>query len=205
VADGDDWRVTISPADPGRTADVRRSLPERGVERDVHRRLGRSVAVGGSDSQVFLYAGTELAAREAERVAREVLARHGIQAEFALHRWHPVEERWENAGVALPRTDAEREAEHQRLEQEETAESLAAGVAQWEARAELRSRHEAVTLERKLRDEGYPVVRRWRFLVAGANNSDDADRLAERIRQLAPPGATVRAEPSGAALPFIPF
>ena len=28
-----------------------------------------------------------------------MLARHGIQADFALHRWHPIEEEWENGGA----------------------------------------------------------------------------------------------------------
>jgi hypothetical protein len=175
------------------------------VEEDVRRQLGRSVAFGAGDSQVFLYAGTENAARDAERVARDLLASQGIQAEFALHRWHPIEEEWEDPDVALPRTEAEREAEHQRLEDAETAESLAAGTAKWEARVEFPSHHEAVALADKLRSEGRTVIRRWRFLVVGANNEDDARELAEQIRQEAPPDATVRAEHSGTRLPFIPF
>jgi hypothetical protein len=48
-------------------------------------------------------------------------------------------------------------------------------------------------------------VRRWKFLVAGANNEDEAQALAEHIRQEAPPGATVCAEPAGVRLPFIAF
>jgi hypothetical protein len=175
------------------------------VEEDVRRQLARSVAVGAGDSQVFLYAGTENAARDAERVARDVLASQGIQAEFALHRWHPIEEEWEDPGVALPRTEAERQAEHQRLEDAETAESLATGAAQWEARVEFPSHHEAVALADKLRSEGRTVIRRWKFLVVGANNEDDARELAEQIRREAPPDATVRAEASGMRLPFIPF
>jgi hypothetical protein len=49
------------------------------------------------------------------------------------------------------------------------------------------------------------VVRRWKFLVVGANNEDEARDLAEHIRQEAPPDATVSAEHSGVFLPFIPF
>ena len=167
--------------------------------------LGRSVIVGAGDSQVFLYAGSEIAAEEAERVARAVLAEHGIEAEFALDRWHPVEEEWEDAGAAIPRTDAERQTEHQKLLDAETAESLSTGYAQWEARVEFPTHHEAVALAGKLRSEGKPVVRRWKFLVVGANNEDDARQLAEQIRQEAPPDATVSAEHSGVFLPFIPF
>jgi hypothetical protein len=205
VADSNDWRVTISLADPSLLEQAQQSFSGHEVDQDVRRQLGRSIAVGAGDSQLFLYAGTELAARDAERVAREVLARQGIQAEFALHRWHPIEEDWETPDVAMPRTDAERQAEHQRLEDAETAESLATGVAQWEARVEFPSHHEAVALADKLRSEGRTVIRRWRFLVVGANNEDDARELAEQIRREAPPDATVRAEHSGVHLPFIPF
>ena len=205
MADSNDWRVTISLADPSLLERAQQSFSGHEVDQDVRRQLGRSIAVGAGDSQIFLYTGTELAARDAERVAREVLARQGIRAELTLHRWHPIEEEWETPDVAMPRTDAERQAEHERLEDAETAESVATGVAQWEARVEFPSHHEAVALADKLRSEGRTVIRRWRFLVVGANNEDDARELAEQIRREAPPDATVRAEHSGVRLPFIPF
>ncbi len=205
MADNSDWRVTITLPGPAHIDRAQRSFSGHQVEEDVHRRLGRSVAVSAINSQVFLYAATEIAAREAERVAREVLAERGIEAEFELHRWHPIEEEWESPDVAMPRTEAERQAEHQRLEDEETAESRATGIAQWQARIGLPSRHEAVALENKLRGEGYAVVRRWRYLAVGANNEDEARELALKIRQEAPPGATVHAERSGAFVPFILF
>jgi len=205
VADSNDWRVTISLTDPDQVEQARRSFSTHEADEDARRRLGRSVAVGAGDSQIFLYAGTEVAARDAERVAREMLARHGIQAEFALHRWHPIAEEWENTDVAMPQTEAERQAEHQRLEDAETAESVATGTAQWEARVEFPSHHEAVALADKLRSEGRTVIRRWKFLVVGANNEDDARALAEQIKREAPPDALVQAEHSGVSLPFIPF
>jgi hypothetical protein len=205
VTDSNDWRVTISLADPAHVDRAKRSFSEQEVEEDVRRRLGGSIAVGAGDSQIFLYAGTEVAAREAEQVSREVLAQQGIDAQFALHRWHPIEEEWEDPEVALPRTEAELQAEHQRLDEAETAESVASGVSQWEARVEFPSHREAVALANKLRSEGRPVVRRWRFLAVGATSEDDARELAEQIRREAPPDATVRAEHSGMLLPFKPL
>lgn len=205
MADSNDWRVTISLPGPAHAERARQSLSEREVEEDVRRRLGRSIAVGAGDSQIFLYAGTEVAAREAEQVAREVLAQQGIEAEFAVHRWHPVEEEWEDPDVALPRTEAERDAEHQRLEDAETAESLATGTAEWQARVELLSHRDAVALAHKLQSEGHTVLRRWRFLIVGAADEDDAQAIAEHIRQEAPPGATVVAEAAGVRLPYIAF
>jgi hypothetical protein len=205
VTDSTDWRVTISLTGQAHVEQARQSISEQEVEQDVRQRLGRNVVVGAGDSQIFLYAGTELAATEAERTARVLLGQLGIEAEFALHRWHPIEEEWQSPDVAMPQTEAERHAEHQRLEDAETADSVAAGSAMWQARVELESHREAVALAHKLQGEGYPVVRRWKFLVAGANNEDDAQVLAERIRQEAPPGAVVCAEPAGVRLPFIAF
>ena len=205
MTDSSDWRVTITLADEAHTERARQSFSEHQVEEDVHRSLGRNIAVGAGDSQIFLYAGTENAAREAEQVAQDVLADHGIEAEFAVHRWHPIEEEWESPEVAMPQTEAERQTEHQRLEDDETAESIAAGVAQWQARVELGSHREAVALAAKLDSEGHAVVRRWKFLIVGANSEDDARALADHIKQEAPPDAQVHAEAAGMRLPFIPF
>ena len=205
MTDTTDWRVTISLTGQAHVEQARQSISEQEVEQDVRQKLGRNIVVGAGDSEIFLYAGTELAATEAEQTAREVLGQLGIEAEFALHRWHPIEEEWQSPDVAMPQTEAERQAEHQRLEDAETADSVAAGSAGWQARVELESHQEAVTLAHKLQGEGHPVVRRWKFLVAGANNEDDAQALAEHIRQEAPPGATVVAEPAGVRLPFIAF
>jgi hypothetical protein len=204
VADSDDWRVTISVSGQAQAGREQRPFSLHEVEEDIRRQVGRPIAVGADDRQIFLYAGTETAARDAERVACDVLAQHGIAAESALHRWHPIEEQWENPDVAMPQTEAERQAEHQRLEDTETAESLATGIAQWQVRVEFPSHRETVALARRLEDEGRAPVRRWKFLIVGASNEDDAWELAEQIRGEAPPDAMVRAEQSGVGWPFMP-
>jgi len=204
VADSDDWRVTISVSGQAPAGQAQQQVPLREVEEDIRGQVGRGIAVGAGDAQVFLYAGTETAARDAERIARDVLAGHGIAADSALHRWHPIEERWENPDVPMPQTEAERQAEHQRLLDTETAESLTTGAAQWEVRVELGSHRQAVTLARKLEGEGRAVVRRWKFLLIGANNQDEAQALAEQIRQEAPLDAAVIAEQAGVGWSFPP-
>jgi hypothetical protein len=199
VADSDDWRVTISMSGQGQP-----SVPLSQTEEDIRRQVGRGVAVGAGDAQIFMYADTEAAARDAERTARDVLAGHGIAAESAVHRWHPIEERWETPDVPMPQTSAEREAEHQRLADDETAESQAAGAAQWEVRVELGSHRQAVALARTLQSEGRALVRRWKFLLIGARNEDEARELAAQIRQEAPAGAAVIVEKAGVGWPFPP-
>jgi hypothetical protein len=204
VADSDDWRVTITMTGQAQAGRPQRSSSLRAVEGDIRRQVGHGIAVGADETQLFLYAGTEAAARDAERIARGVLAQHGIAAESVLHRWHPIEERWETPDVAMPQTEAERQAEHQRLEDAETAESLATGIAQWRVRVELGSHRQAVALARQLQNEGRMVVRRWRFLVVGANDGDQARELAGQIKREAPADATVIAEEGGVGWVFIP-
>jgi hypothetical protein len=200
----DDWRVTVTFHEEAHAGRALSSLHEHEAEDDVRRRLAHRVAVSADGPRVFLYAGTENAGREADRVVREVLAQHDLEADFALDRWHPIEEKWESADVAMPQTGDEREAEHQRLEQEETRESVSTGHAQFEVRVELPSHHDAVHLADRLQAEGRPVIRRWKYLVLGANDSDDAEALARLIRQEAPE-AEVHSEELGPLLPFTQF
>ena len=204
MADSDDWRVTISVSGGTDAGQAQQSFSLRQVEEDIRRQVGRGIVVGAGEAQIFLYAGTEAAAGDAERIARDVLAGHGMAAESALHRWHPIEERWETPDVPMPQTKAERQAEHQRLVDAEAAESLATGVAQWEVRAELGSHRQAVALARKLESEGRAVVRRWKFLIVGASDEDEARELAGQIRQEAPPDAAVMVEQAGLGWPFTP-
>jgi hypothetical protein len=204
VADSDDdWRVTLSVSDPhAGQAQPSSSLDQ--AEEDIRGQVGRGIGVGAGEAQIFLYAGTETAAGEAERIARDVLARHGIAAESAVHRWHPIEERWETPDVPMPQTAAERQAEHQRLVDAETAESLATDKSQWEVRVELGSHRQAVALARKLEGEGRAIVRRWKFLLAGASNEDEARELAGQIRREVPADAAVKVERAGVGWPFPP-
>jgi len=204
VADGDDWRVTISVAGQAHAGPTQQPGSLRQAEEEIRRQVGGGVAIGAGDAQIFLYAGTEAAARDAEQIARDVLARHGMAAESALHRWHPIEERWETPDVPMPQTEAERQAERQRLEDAEAAESLATGVAQWQVRVELGSHRQAAALARKLEGQSWSVARRWKFLIVGASNEDQARELAGQIRREAPPDAVIVAERAGVGWPFMP-
>jgi hypothetical protein len=197
-----DWRVTATLHDAAHADRVLESMREHEVEDDVRHRLGGRVAVSVDGPSIFLYAGTENAAREADQVVRDLTAKHGLSADFALDRWHPAEEEWASADVAMPQTDEERAAEHERLEEDETRESLASGHAQWEVRIELPSHHAAVQLADRLKAEGRPAIRRWTLLVLGANDSDDANALADAIKQEAPADAKVEVQEMGPLIPF---
>ncbi len=204
--DDNDWRVTVRLRDGGQAGKAAEHISAHEVEGEVHERLGGRVAVGadGGDG-LFLYAHTSAAAAAARQSVSELLASHGLDADFAIDRWHPIAEEWEPADVALPDSPAAAEAERRELDAEETSESLTAGVALFEIRVQLPSHRESVALAAQLTAEGYSVVRRWRFLVAGANNADQAEEFAARIRQEAPAGAVVSIEEVGSQRPYTVF
>src|SRR5262249_36084078 len=112
---------------------------------------------------------------------------------------HQVEERWEPWGSPLPDTPGEIDAEEERRDRDDEAETEQAGVTLWEVRIELPSRADAEALEKRLKDEGLPVVRRHSYVRVGAESEGDADDLRERLAPIVPPGSTMRTEGTTAA------
>jgi hypothetical protein len=206
ATDDNDWRVTVRPRGAGQAGRAAEHLSSHEVEAEVHRRLGGKVVIGtdGRD-ELFLYTHSRDAAAAASQSVSELLAGHGVQADFTVERWHPVAEEWEAADVALPGTSGQLQAERQELDAEETKESLAGGVALFEVRVQLPSHHDSVALAAQLQGQGYQVVRRWRFLVVGANNADQAEEFAGKIRSQAPEGAVVSTEEVGPGRPYTFF
>jgi hypothetical protein len=194
----DDWRVTATLHEEGLVGHLLDGLRRHRVEDAVIDRLGGRVAVSSGSSQVFVYADSECAAREAERVLREVCNAQDVSADVAVDRWHPLAERWEDASVPLPQSEAERQAERKRFEQAETEQSQRTGLAEWEVRVELDSHDAAVALADELEAEGGRPVRRWTYVVVGANNEAEAEKIAARLRGEAPAGSTITVEPGPA-------
>jgi hypothetical protein len=191
----DDWRLTATITDD----DVQRllaQLREHEVDDALRHRLGSAVAVSAGGNTVFAYADTSDAIHEAEGLIRALLAGLGINADIGIDRWHELEQSWEDESVPLPQTEAEREAERDRLEATEEAESQRSGRALWEVRLELASHGRTRELADSLEDEGLHVIRRWTFLLVGAESEDDARELADRLGSEAP-DAAIQVEPSG--------
>ena len=190
----DDWRVSITFQDEAHVARIAELLREHHVTDDARRRLGNRIVVSEDGGELFLYAGSEDAAREAEHLVRDILAQHQMGADVKVSRWHPAEEEWEDVGAPLPETAEQRHAEHERLIAEETKDSLACGYCLWECRVDLPSHREAVELAARLRAEGYQVTRRWKFLALGATNQDAVSDLAKAVQRVAPANATIHTE-----------
>lgn len=164
-----------------------------------HGRLPRAAVTHDRDD-VFLYTDSRDNAERVRAVVLEIAAREQIEADVQVARWHRLEEHWEDAEEPLPATEAQRIAEHARLEGDETAESTQAGYPEWEVRITLPTHHDARAFAERLRAEGIPVGQHWRHLLVGANDEDDAAALAERLRGEAPEGSEIHTEGNG--LPY---
>ena len=193
----DDLRLTVTLRDEGEALELVDALHRIEVDEVGREGLGERVIVSRDGARVYVYADTEERIELAREHVDAALAARELGAMVTMTRWHPIEQRWEDAGLPLPRTEAEKERERQVRLERETAESLASGYASWEVRIELPSHEATVELADRLERTGLPVVRRFRYLLVGAANEDEARALAERLGAEAPEGARVDVEPGG--------
>jgi hypothetical protein len=192
----DDWRLHVGLVDDGAARELTERLHAERLGEDVQTAFGDQLIVSGDGPNVFIYAGERAQAELAAEAIRTIAAEHGWEVALELKRWHATAEEWEDPDVPLPRTDAERAAEHAQLVAKEREESAQRGYAAYEVRVHCSSHRDTVALAKRLHEEGLPVVRRWHYLLVGAGDEDAANALAERLRAEAPPGSTVVAEVS---------
>ena len=81
----EEWRVSLILDGRGGTSHCRDLLRSR---------FGDDIVVSAENACIFLYAGSEKAAGEAEYVARDVLAQQDLNAEFRVERWDPSGGEW---------------------------------------------------------------------------------------------------------------
>jgi hypothetical protein len=192
----DDWRLKVALVDDGAAKGLTERLEAERLSDEFEASFGDRLIVSGDGPNVLVYAGErEQADRAAEKI-RAIAAEHDWDVEFELKRWHPTAEEWEDPDKPLPETDADRSAEHARLVAREREETAERGYAEYEVKVHCTSHHDTVKLANRLRDEGLPILRRWKYLLVGATDEDAANELAERLRAEAPAGATVTAEVS---------
>jgi len=192
----DDWRLQIDLDDAGIGGEIADHLRAAELEHDLETAFDRQVIVSHEGERIFLYAGDREQLDRARGVVQKRLDEKGRQAKFDLRHWHPAAEDWEDPDAVEPTTEEEKAAEHQRLMQTEDEEAIDRGYAEFEVRVEFPSHREAKEFAAKLRDEGFEPVRRWRYLVVGAADEDQANELADRIRAEAPADSKVTAEGS---------
>jgi hypothetical protein len=206
----DEFRVEVELDDDEHGYSIGERLRGLDLDDDARERLGAGALVTRDGSRLFLYTASESQAREAERVVRGVVDGGELTADIAVTRWHPIEEAWKDAVLALPATPEEERAEYEARAAAEAEEARAEGRSDWEVMIRLPGRDAAIALEARLAAEGIPTMRRWRYVVASAVTEEEAVELVDRLRSELPDDADVRLEvdlsdlPRG-ALQFLPF
>lgn len=193
MASEDEYRIKVELAQPKR---LLKALHEAQVEQRERAALGRVVATSEGE-HIFLYADSSAAASAIRDAVQRVMDEDGIDGTVTLWRWHPLEERWEDASAPLPSTDRQIEAEHERRVEAEDQETRESPYAEFEVRVSLPSHHDAHELAQRLQSEGIPCKRYWRHLLIGAADEDSAAELAARVRRQAPNGAEAQVEAVG--------
>ena len=163
----DDWRLRIVLTEPERKGLLGRlHLWESDARELAHELKERRLAVTEQDGVVFVYASSSLELEQARAAIEQELDELGAQpTSMVVEHWLTAEERWDDdpPGDALD------------------AEVLAGGYAPWEVRIPAPNRDEARRLARELEQEGYGVVRRFRFVIAGCASREEAEALARRL------------------------
>jgi hypothetical protein len=197
----DEWRVEIDLDDEEHGLGLGERLLAHVLDDEARRRLGRRVVVTRDGPRVFLYAGRQEEAGEAERVARELVAADGLTADIAVTRWHPLEEAWKDASIPLPETP---EGEREELRLKEEAKWIQAereGSYDWLVKIVFPGRAEAAELEERLEGEGFPVHRRWRYVTVDIVTEERANELASRLQDELPGEAEIWVDASPDDIP----
>jgi hypothetical protein len=190
----DDWRLQIDFVDEGLVDRFRDRLGAEKLEHDLSGAFWDRVVVSRDGTTVFLYAGDREQSEKARELIERLTKEDGEKVKIDFRRWHPVADEWRPADEPLPDGPGGERAEHQAELARETKEADKRGYPEFEVRVDLASRHEAKRFAERLRAEGLPAVHRWRYLLVGAYDAQQAQELAERIKAEAPVGSEVKAE-----------
>jgi hypothetical protein len=191
----DDWRLRIDlGGEQSRAKQLTEELRAQTVSEDIERSLHDRVIVSADEGEIFCYTDTREQAESARALIEALAAHHSWEVQIELLHWHPTAERWEAPDLPLPDDDATRAAERRERIEQERVDSSAQGYPEFEVRVQCASRRDSSALADRLRDEGMPVVQRWRAVLIGAADEDSAAQLAERLKGEAPAGSEVTAE-----------
>lgn len=193
----DEWRLQIDVRGERDAGSLTERLSAAELEHELSEAFHDRLIVSGDGPRVFVYAGTREQAERARDLIAKLAEAHGWELATELTHWHPDSEEWEDPDLPLPETAAARVAEHEELIAAERERLAETGEPEFEVRVDLPSHREAVRFAERLRAEGLPSVRRWKYLVVGAADEDSAAALATRLEGEAPTGSKVVVEGSG--------
>jgi hypothetical protein len=199
----DEWRVEVALDEDHNGATLSDALHHLKLDNEARKLLGGSVVVTRDGRFVFIYAWHEPSAQEAERVVKNLMQDEQLAGEVRLMRWHPLAEEWKDASEPLPDDEVARAEEMDEAEHEGSEEARRYGEFPWEVVIDLPHIRDGQAVAKKLRAEGLPVKRHFRYLLVGAPSEDKAVELGERLEGEAPEGARIgiRGNPDDMPLP----
>lgn len=170
----DDWRLRIELGDEGAHGLLGRLGVVDTDADDLARELrDERLAVTRDEDTVFVYASSQSQLERAQAVIEAELAELGLRPrQVVREHWLADEDRWDD------------EPSGETMEEEVAA----GGYAPWEVRIPCRSHAEARELADRLEADGYGVVRRWSYVIAGVASREEAEELAERLHGEVEPG-----------------
>jgi len=170
----DDWRLRIELGEDAGGVLSRLGLFGGSGARDLaHELEAERLAVTRDGGTIFVYADSSLALERAEQVIEAEVREARVEPETMVREhWLAEERRWDDEP---PGEDVD-------------GETIAAGYAPWEVRIPCRSHDAARELADRLEDEGYGVVRRWSYVIAGTATREQAQELARRLHGEVEPG-----------------
>ena len=199
----DEWRVEVALDKEHNGESLTDRLHELQLDGEARKLLGGHVIVTRDGRFIFIYAWHEESAQEAERVVKDIMDHEKLVGQVRLMRWHPIAEEWKPADEPLPDDEAARLEEMREHEEEGRREAKQYGEYAWEVVIDLPHIRDTFSVADKLRDEGLPVKRRFRYLLVGAPTEDDAVKLGKRLEGEVPEGSHVgvRGNPDDMPLP----
>jgi hypothetical protein len=165
----DDWRIRVDLEEGRAESTLERlgldlSFEARRLAEDLE---GRRLVVSRDDETLFVYAGSRAEAERARDIIEAELRETGAQGRVgSIEHWLAEEDRWDDE--APQEFKAEQEV-------------LKEGLSPWEVRLETDTPEAAETLAAKLASDGYSVVRRYRYVLVGADSEEAARELAKRL------------------------
>jgi hypothetical protein len=196
-----EWRVEVELDDPDHGYTLGERLRSLGVDDEARELLGERAVVTRDGSRLFVYVAGETAAREAERVVRELLAQDQLTGSVKLTRYHPVEGAWRDATEPLPQSATEVQAEYERKEAAAVQEAGETGHLPWEVSIELDHTDRANAIAAELDYAGERVFRRWRHVSVDVATEERANELAGELRAKLGDEAEVSVQAHGVRYP----
>lgn len=171
----DDWRLRIELGE-GRSYPLleRLHLVKDDADELAEELRDARLAVTHDSDTVFVYAASSLELEKAKPIVQRELEELSVRPQAMItEHWLAREERWDDQPGA---PDADEEIVRE-------------GYAPWEVRIPCESHAAAEKLADELEAEGFGVVRRWSYVIAGTGSKEEAEALAQRLHGEVEPGS----------------